>query len=254
MFCGCKMCQTDLCNVAKVHSTFCNKNDITYTKQYEVVEMKYVAYHRVSTKEQNLDRGINEIQNYCDANNIQLYKDKVYTDQQTGKNFERKQYIIMRDEVLEQGDILIITEIDRLGRDKKKSLDELQHFKNNKIRVIVLELPTTQIDISKMDNEMSVMMIETINNMMIELYASMAHAEMIKREKRQREGIETKKARGEWAEYGRPCAMTLNHFEKEYNKAMKQEMSKTQIARIMGINKTTLYRYVKKLEEKNNNE
>ena len=51
---------------------------------------------------------------------------------------------------------------------------------------------------------MARMMLETINNMMIELYASMAQAEIEKKEKRQREGIEAKKARGEWDDYGRP--------------------------------------------------
>ena len=47
---------------------------------------------------------------------------------------------------------------------------------------------------------------ETINNMLIELYATMAQAEIEKKEKRQQEGIAAKKARGEWEEYGRPKA------------------------------------------------
>lgn len=51
--------------------------------------MKYVAYHRTSTKDQHLDRGIAELTKYCADNGISLYKDKVYTDQQTGKNFNR---------------------------------------------------------------------------------------------------------------------------------------------------------------------
>ena len=50
---------------------------------------KFVAYHRTSTKDQHLDRGINEITEYCKSNNIKLYKNKVYTDQKTGKNFIR---------------------------------------------------------------------------------------------------------------------------------------------------------------------
>ena len=42
---------------------------------------------------------------------------------------------------------------------------------------MVLELPTTLMDLSVMDNAMARMMLETINNMMLELYASMAQAE-----------------------------------------------------------------------------
>lgn len=49
-----------------------------------------------------------------------------------------------------------------------------------------------------MDNSMARMIMETINNMLIELYATMAQAEIEKKEKRQKEGIKAKKARGEW--------------------------------------------------------
>ena len=159
---------------------------------------KFVAYHRTSTKDQHLDRGINEITEYCKSNNIKLYKNKVYTDQKTGKNFDRPRYQMLKDEILEEGDVLIVTELDRLGRNKEATLQELRFYKEHNIRVMVLELPTTLVDLSSMENSLARMMMETINNMMIELYASMAQAEIEKKEKRQREGIEAKKARGEW--------------------------------------------------------
>ena len=47
---------------------------------------------------------------------------------------------------------------------------------------MVLELPTTLMDLSVMDNAMARMMLETINNMMLELYASMAQAELEKKD------------------------------------------------------------------------
>ena len=80
------------------------------------------GYHRTSTKEQHLDRGIAEITKYCEEHNMKL--EKVYTDQQTGKNFERARYIVLTEDVLRAGDILIITEIDRLGRTKQDTLNE----------------------------------------------------------------------------------------------------------------------------------
>lgn len=144
------------------------------------------GYYRTSTKEQHLDRGIAEIKKYCAEHNIKL--EKVYTDQQTGKNFNRARYIVLTEDVLREGDILIITEIDRLGRTKQETLDELRKLRDKNIRVMVLKLPTTLIDFSTIDNEMAKMMMETINNMMIELYASMAEAEMHKKQKRQKEG------------------------------------------------------------------
>ena len=116
---------------------------------------KFVAYHRTSTKDQHLDRGINEITEYCKSNNIKLYKNKVYTDQKTGKNFDRPRYQMLKDEILEEGDVLIVTELDRLGRNKEATLQELRFYKEHNIRVMVLELPTTLVDLSSMENSLA---------------------------------------------------------------------------------------------------
>lgn len=211
--------------------------------------MKYVAYHRTSTTDQHLDRGIAEIKAYCAENAIKLYKGKVYTDQQTGKNFNRPRYQMLKEEILESGDVLIVTELDRLGRNKEATLKELHFFQDNNIRVMVLELPTTLIDTSKMDNSMAKMMLETINNMMIELYASMAQMEIEKKEKRQKEGIEAKKARGEWGDYGRPRAMSIEEFAEQY-KAVQQGAKKPFVLmRELGMTKPTFYRYKNQIEK-----
>lgn len=121
---------------------------------------------------QHLDRGIREITEFCHRNHYKL--EKIYTDQQTGKNFNRPRYIVLRDDILREGDTLIITEVDRLGRNKKDTVEELRILANRNIRVMILEIPTTLQDISKMDNSMARMILETVNHMLIELYAAMA--------------------------------------------------------------------------------
>lgn len=214
--------------------------------------MKYVAYHRTSTKNQHLDRGIAEIRKYCEENGITLYKDKVFTDQQTGKDFDRPGYKVLMEYVLESGDVLIVTELDRLGRNKKAILEELKAFNEINIRLMVLELPTTLIDVSKMENSMARMMLETINNMMIELYASMAQAELEKREKRQREGIEAKKARGEWGDYGRHRNMPLDEFASHYKAVQEGKKKPFELMKELGLTKPTFYRYKLQLERGEN--
>lgn len=205
--------------------------------------MKTVAYHRTSTEDQHLDRGIAEITKYCAEHDIELYKGKVYTDQRTGKNFNRPRYQMLKEEILESGDTLIVTELDRLGRNKKATLNELRFYQDNNIRVMVLELPTTLLSIEDMENSMAKMMLETINNMMIELYASMAQAELEKKEKRQREGIEAKKARGEWSDYGCPRVMSLEEFAKKYQAVERGEKRPFELMRELQMNKATFYRY-----------
>lgn len=205
--------------------------------------MKYIGYHRTSTKEQHLDRGLAEIKAYCEQNNIPLKK--IYTDQQTGKNFDRPRYTVMKEDVLEAGDVLIITELDRLGRSKKDTMKEIQHYRDNGIRLMVLELPTTLMDLSKMDNSLQAMMLETINNMMLELYASMAQAEIEKKEKRQREGIEAKKKRGEWEDYGRPSIEKPDNWDIVIAQWKEKEITAVEAMKQLGLKKTSFYKLVK---------
>lgn len=210
--------------------------------------MNVYGYHRTSTVEQHLDRGLEEIKRFCEENDYNLVE--IFTDQKTGRNFERPSYQLLRNKVLRAGDILIITELDRLGRDKKAILDELRWFKEHDIRVMILELPTTLIQIQKMDNSIAEMLLEAVGNMLIELYASMAQAEIEKKDKRQREGIMAKKERGEWDDYGRPRKMSLEEFSKKYEKVESGEKRPFQLMRELGMTKATFYRYKKEVERK----
>lgn len=209
--------------------------------------MSIYGYHRTSSHEQHLDRGIKEITDFCNTNNLELKK--IYTDQQTGKNFNRPRYTIMKEDVLRTGDTLIISELDRLGRNKQDTLKELQFYKDNNIRVMILEIPTTLQDLSKLENSMAKLIMDTINNMLIELYATMAQAEIEKKEKRQREGIEAKRARGEWDDYGRPRAIDFEVFKEQYQKVVNGEVKPFECMRALGMTKPTFYRYKKQFEE-----
>lgn len=60
---------------------------------------------QTSTREQHLDRGIKEITAYCEQNNLEL--EKIFTDQQTGKNFNRPRYQVLKEDVLRAGDVCI---------------------------------------------------------------------------------------------------------------------------------------------------
>lgn len=211
--------------------------------------MKYIAYHRTSTREQHLDRGIAEIEKFCKERGIELWKNKVYTDQHTGKTFDRPIYQILRQEVLESGDTLIITEIDRLGRNKNDTLRELQCLKSMGVRIMVLEIPTTLVDYGAYQSGIAEMLMETINNMLLEMFASLAQAELEKREKRQKEGIEAMKVRGEWDKYGRPRVMGLEEFKKEYVKVEMGLVKPFELMRSLGLSKGTYYRYIEELKE-----
>lgn len=203
---------------------------------------KYYGYHRTSTTEQHLERGVSEIKAYCAQNKIELKE--LFLDQHTGKNFDRPEYKVLK-RILDDGDTLIITEVDRLGRNKVDTMKELRWFQEHGIRLLILEIPTTLMDISKMDNELAQLMLSTINNMMVELYVSMAEAEMHKKEKRQREGLEELRKSGNWDKMGRPRKMSQIAFNLQYERVVNREITPFALMKELGLNKSTYYNYKK---------
>ena len=81
--------------------------------------------------------------------------------------------------------------------------------------------------------------------MLLELYAAMAQSEIEKKEKRQREGYEAKRARGEWSDVGRPKAMEFERFCVEYQKVINGTVRPFELMAELGLTKPTYYRYVK---------
>ena len=77
--------------------------------------MKKYAYIRVSSKDQNIARQVEAMQN------IGILEKEMFIDKQSGKDFQREQYQLLLQQ-LQSGDELYIKSIDRLGRD----YDEIQ--------------------------------------------------------------------------------------------------------------------------------
>lgn len=205
--------------------------------------MAIYGYHRTSTTEQHLDRGVNAIKEYCDKNGLTL--DEMFCDQATGKSFTRPDYQALKRIAKQKGTVIIISELDRLGRNKEDTLKELQHFKALGVRIMILEIPTTLVDYSTLDDSMANMILETINNMLIEMYATFAHAEMLKREKRQAEGIQAMKDRGEFEKYGRNAVMDFKKFSEEYRKVIDGREKPFDLMRRLNMKKSTFYKYAK---------
>lgn len=204
--------------------------------------MRVYAYNRVSTKEQHLDRGASSVKEFCKQHGYEL--SSIFEDKQTGKNFERIRYTVLKEDVLQKGDILIIPEYDRLGR-AAETKAELEYFNKKGVRVIFLDIPTTQIDLNEIPDEMAKMVLSCINEMLISFYDLMARTELNRKKKRQKEGIEEMKKRGEWEKYGRPRIMKKEDFAEEYQKVENKEIGSLELMRKLGLSKDTYFRYVR---------
>ena len=134
-------------------------------------------YGRVSTKDQNLARQIESAKQYKDI-------DRIFKDQQSGKDFDRKDYQKMK-EILQPGDEVIIHALDRLGRNKEMIKAELAWFKERDVIVRILNVPTTLIEYP----EGQEWVMDMVNNILIEVLGAFAEQERESIRKRQAEGI-----------------------------------------------------------------
>jgi len=201
----------------------------------------YYGYHRTSTKEQPLDRGVMGIRAFCEQRGYPL--EKVYTDQLSGKTFDRPRYIVLKEDVLREGDTLILHELDRLGRNKAEIAKELVYFKEHEIRIMFLDIPTTTVEYPGMDDGFSSLILETVNNILIEILSMTAQTELERKNKRVAEGIEAAKTRG--VKFGRPRKMTPTDFAVAFSRVERGEIRSCDLMRELGLTQYTYFRYVR---------
>ena len=211
--------------------------------------MAVYGYNRVSTKEQHLDRGVINIEKFCKENGYELKK--IYQDIRSGRDFNRERYIVMKEDVLRPGDILIVPEADRIGRNKQEMMDEFLYYKKNDIRVMILNLPHTLMDFKAMagSDEIAKGFLDIINNLLLDVFSWLAESELTTKKKRQIEGIEAMKKRGEWHKYGRPRKVSIEKFAEEYKRVEKGEIKDTHLARELGLSNNTYFKYKRELKK-----
>src|SRR3954466_14064006 len=169
------------------------------------------GYVRVSTKEQNLDRQYEALKQYVTEAKY------IYSDKASGKDMEREGFQNML-KAMRKGDALYIKSIDRLGRNKELIKGYLEHFKKEGIRVKIIDLPTTMQDVP----EGQEWVIDMINNIIIEVYTSIAEQERETLLTRQAEGIAEAKAKGK--HLGRPVLELPKEWDKHYKQWKAKEI------------------------------
>ena len=210
-----------------------------------------LGYGRVSDVSQKSARQITAIL----RSKYDIKPENIFIDKQTGKTFVREKYDTMKALIVNivnaYGDSpdrpeinVIIEELDRLGRNKKGILEELRWFESMHVRVRILEIPTTLIDIDK-ENDW---VIDMVNKILIEVYASLAEQELNKKEKRQREGIAEARKNGVYK--GRkPIEVDMLTFELIYKRWKSGELTARKAMELLNLKSQTFYRRVKQYEE-----
>ena len=195
-------------------------------------------YARVSTKDQNLDRQLEAAKAY---KNI----DRVFSDKQSGKDFDRPEYTKMK-EIVQPGDEVIVKELDRLGRDKEGIKEEIRWFKEHGVTLRILDVPTTLIEFNGQD-----WIADMVNNILIEVLGAIAQNEREKIHRRQREGIDAmqlvngkKVSAKKGTTYGRKPIGITDDFEKFLKKQKDGQITVTECCEKLGISRRTWYNRV----------
>lgn len=146
---------------------------------------------------------------------------------------------------LEKGDILVISSLDRLGRNAKELKEQWQYFKDNEISVQVLDMPSLNLDYS---NEKMQPITNLINGIIFEIFAWKAESDRVQIVERTKQGLEQAKNRGKTL--GRPKIEITEDFIEVWKKWKNGEFETTvQAIKQSNTSKSTFYRFVNILEK-----
>ena len=191
----------------------------------------YYAYIRVSTDHQNVENQQHEILTYTQNHNIKIDRwvsetissRKPLTERKLGKLLKR----------LKKGDVLIATELSRLGRNLLEVMGILQHCLEKDCQIWTL----------KENYRLGA----DIQSKVLAFAFSLA-GEIEKNLISERTKNSLKRLKDEGKHLGRPHGFSYQKLEKKHNKIkelLDKGVSKAEIARLMGCTWVTLHRYIK---------
>ena len=181
-----------------------------------------IGYGRVSTKGQNLDRQISALTEAGCA--------RIFTDKKSGKNAEREELWKALD-YARPGDTLVVPSLDRLGRSIQDLISIVSGLRK---RGIGFQSLHEALDTTTPGGRLVYHVFAALAEFIRELIVQGTH-----------EGLAEARARGE--RIGRPPAMTEEQIRHARALLAQPENTVTSIAKLLGVSRTTIYKYVPEL-------
>ena len=214
------------------------------------MENRTYYYARVSSKDQNLERQLAAFYELGATDR------EIITDKESGKDINRAGYQALKTTMLRCGDTLVVKSLDRLSRNKKDIRDELRYFSDHGIRLKVIDLPTTMMDLAVGQERV----FEMVNNILIEVLGTIAQQERETIRQRQREGNEampigedgkrhsTKTGRA----VGRPALVYPPNWDEVYADWKAGKITAKAAMEQTGLKRTSFYKLVKLVDVEKN--
>ena len=189
-------------------------------------------YVRASTKDQDAKRALADLITFSES-----YGDRYvdYVENFSGTKLERPVLTQLLNDA-EQDDILLVESVDRLSRLSQDDFAILkQRIKDKGLRLVVADLPTTHT----VNDGMTGDILKVINDMLIDLLATMAKLDNDKRRERIKQGLE----RSGYKPTGKKANIAKHNRIKEL--ASQNNMTKEEVAKAVGVGVATVYRVLK---------
>ena len=193
--------------------------------------MRYIGYARVSSKDQNLDRQIKQLEEAgCEV---------IFTDKMSGKDTERPQFQEMVSG-LEEGDCVVVTSLDRLSRSYSDT-EEVWALITKELHANIKVLDLDLLDTTRNHNDLTG---QFIADLVLKIVSYVAEKERISIKERQAQGIAIARDKGRYK--GRRVSMDGKAFLKQYQRVESGSISVMALCRELGITKPTFYNLKKR--------
>ena len=189
------------------------------------------GYVRVSSTTQNVERQTEEMAR------LEIPNENVFIDKQSGKDFNRENYQILRAKI-QKGDLLIIKSIDRLGRNYKMILDEWYYITK------VVECDVFVIDMPLLDTRSTPQNLvgRFIADIVLQILSFVAETERENIKSRQAEGIRIAKEKG--VHMGRPKLVLPDNFDYVLQLYLAKEITCNNAAKMANMPISTFFKYL----------
>ena len=192
------------------------------------MDNKKFGYIRVSSKDQNEGRQLEAMKK------LGLSERDIFMDKQSGKDFERAQYQLLK-RIIRKNDVLYIHSLDRFGRNKEEILNEWNDItKNIQADIVVMDMPL--LDTTQYKDSLGTF----IADLVLQILSWMAEEERDRIRKRQREGIDVALQNG--TIFGRPKVTVTEEFKEAYASWKSGEITAVKAMQEIGVKKTTFYK------------
>lgn len=191
-------------------------------------------YVRASTKDQDAERALADLKNFA----LSIKGDvNEYIENESGTKLDRPVLNQLLDDSSD-GDTLLVESVDRLSRLSQNDFEVLKgRIKEKGLKLVVADLPTTHMLVNSTDNITS-SILSLVNNMLIDLLATMARLDNDKRRERIKQGLE----RSGYKPTGKKADIAKHTRIKELN---NKGLTREEIAKAVGCGVATVYRVIK---------